>query len=77
LSPEIDSFQTICIIAVVAARSLDGVKQVPPEIDIYFATPEDTFFDPQQEWVMVEAKTGYFEATRHTLVALQKLMSEG
>jgi hypothetical protein len=25
----------------------------------------------------VEAKTGYFEATRHTLVALQKLMSEG
>jgi helicase required for RNAi-mediated heterochromatin assembly 1 len=76
LSPAVDGFQTTCVVAVVAARPLDGVKHTPPEIDIFFGSPEEIHMDPQQEWVMIEAKTGYYEAARHTLVALQKLTGE-
>lgn len=76
LSPASDMFQTRCKVAVVAARPLSGVQQSPAEIDLYFATPEEIEMDPQVEWVMVEARTGYFEAHRHTLMALQKLMRE-
>ncbi|KAE8349973.1 P-loop containing nucleoside triphosphate hydrolase protein [Aspergillus coremiiformis] len=76
LSPANDSFTNKCIIAVVAARPLEGVKLQPPEIDIYFARPEDAEFDAQQEWVMVEARTGYYESMRHTMTALQKMNRE-
>ncbi|EGD92834.1 DEAD box helicase [Trichophyton tonsurans CBS 112818] len=76
LSPASDSFQNKCVVATVAARPLDGLKASPPEIDIFFARPEDFEFDYQQEWVMVEARVGYFEASRHTLSALQKMSDE-
>ncbi|KAM5448740.1 putative RNA helicase [Microsporum audouinii] len=76
LSPASDSFRSKCIVATVAARPLDGLKASPPEIDIFFARPEDAEFDYQQEWVMVEGRVGYFEAARHTLSALQKLSNE-
>lgn len=59
-----------------AARPLNGVKQHPPEIDIYFARSIDADFDPHQEWVMVEARDGYFESMRHTMTALQKMSRE-
>ena len=62
--------------AIVAARPLAGVLNQPPEIDIYFARPEDVQIDPQEEWLMIEAKQGYFEAYRHTLQALKKLQRE-
>ncbi|KEF61299.1 uncharacterized protein A1O9_02864 [Exophiala aquamarina CBS 119918] len=64
------------ITAIVAARPLAGVLCEPPEIDIYFGRPEDIQVDPQEEWIMIEAKQGYFEAYRHTLQALQKLHQE-
>ncbi len=64
------------VIAVVAARPLAGVLCEPPEIDIYFGRPEDIQLDAQKEWLMIEAKSGYFEAYRHTLRALQKLSQE-
>lgn len=76
LSPVYDYFRTECAVAVVAARPLDGVKQQPPEIDIFFARPEVMNFDPQQEWIMVEAKCGYYESLRHTMTALQKMGKE-
>ncbi|KAF7587112.1 hypothetical protein BBP40_007703 [Aspergillus hancockii] len=76
LSPVKNSFKTKCVVAVVAARPLEGVKMHPSEIDIYFAQPEDSEFDPHQEWVMVEAKTGYYESMRHTMTALQKMDRE-
>ncbi|RLL98124.1 hypothetical protein CFD26_105657 [Aspergillus turcosus] len=76
LSPASDSFRSKCVIAVVAARPLEGVKQEPPEIDIFFSQPEDADFDPHQEWIMVEARTGYYEALRHTMTALQRLNRE-
>lgn len=63
-------------VAVVAARPLAGVLCEPPEIDIYFGRTEDIQIDPQKEWIMIEAKQGYFEAYRHTLRALQKLSQE-
>ncbi|KIW76317.1 hypothetical protein Z517_11063 [Fonsecaea pedrosoi CBS 271.37] len=64
------------VVAVIAARPLAGLLSEPPEIDIYFARPEEIQLDPQKEWLMIEAKQGYFEAYRHTLKALQKLSSE-
>ncbi|RAQ72394.1 DEAD box helicase involved in nonsense mediated decay [Aspergillus flavus] len=76
LSPSDDSFRNKCVVAVVAARPLNGVKQHPPEIDIYFARSIDADFDPHQEWVMVEARDGYFESMRHTMTALQKMSRE-
>ncbi|KAL4920881.1 P-loop containing nucleoside triphosphate hydrolase protein [Aspergillus aurantiobrunneus] len=76
LSPADDAFQSKCVIAVVAARPLEGVKLFPPEVDLFFANPDDADFDPQMEWIMVEAKQGYYEASRHTMTALQKLNRE-
>ncbi|KIW27697.1 hypothetical protein, variant [Cladophialophora immunda] len=64
------------VVAVIAARPLAGLLCEPPEIDIYFARPEEIQLDPQKEWLMIEAKQGYFEAYRHTLKALQKLSQE-
>ncbi|KAL4736326.1 P-loop containing nucleoside triphosphate hydrolase protein [Aspergillus similis] len=76
LSPADDAFQSKCVIAIIAARPLDGVKLLPPEVDIFFADPSDADFDPQLEWIMVEAKQGYYEASRHVMTALQKLSRE-
>ncbi len=64
------------VIATVAARPLGGVQSEPPELDIFFGRSEDIEIDPQSEWLMLEAKSGYFEAYRHTLKALQKLSQE-
>ena len=33
-------------------------------------------FDPVEKYIMVESRLGYFEANRHMLVAIQKLMTE-
>ena len=76
LTPAKDNFQSKCIVATVAARPFAGVEDTPCQIDIYFSNPEEIEIDPQKEFTMVEAKTGYFEAARHTLRALQKLSSE-
>ncbi|ETN40525.1 uncharacterized protein HMPREF1541_04802 [Cyphellophora europaea CBS 101466] len=76
LTPRDDKFATKCTVAVVAARPLEGLQQNPPEIDLFFIRPEDIEIDPQQEWIMIEAKTGYYEAYRHTLRALQKMSKE-
>ncbi|KAK4988270.1 hypothetical protein LTR28_001751, partial [Elasticomyces elasticus] len=76
LTPASDMFQTKAVVAVVAARPLAAVQQNPPEIDLFFARPEELELDPSQEWVMLEERTGYYEAERHTLLALQKMMKE-
>lgn len=61
---------------VVAARPLDNVKATPSLVDVFFPRPEELEVDPQQEWIMIEARSGYFEGLRHTLTALQKLHQE-
>lgn len=76
LSPAKDCFKTQCVVAVIAARPLENVKKLPPEVDIFFAQPEEAEFDPHKEWIMIEARHGYYEASRHTMTALQKLSRE-
>ncbi|RMZ91026.1 hypothetical protein DV736_g1729, partial [Chaetothyriales sp. CBS 134916] len=77
LFPANDKLQRTSVVAIVASRPLQGlVDMYPPEIDIFFSRPEDIQIDPQQEWIMVEARRGYYEASRHTLRALQKLSKE-
>lgn len=76
LTPANDMFRNICRIAIVAARPLFCVQMNPPEIDICFANEEEIEIDPQQEWVMVECRDGYFEGSRHTLRALQRMATE-
>jgi helicase required for RNAi-mediated heterochromatin assembly 1 len=76
LSPRTDGFKTICKVAVVAARPQHLIELNPPQLDLFWATPRDAVFDPAEEYVMIEARTGYFEANRHMLVALQKIMFE-
>ncbi|KAL8901018.1 MAG: hypothetical protein Q9207_005411 [Kuettlingeria erythrocarpa] len=76
ISPVQDMFKTICKVGVVAARPLSGVHSNPPEVDIFFGSPDEFEIDPQQEWVMVESSIGYFEAYRHTLMSLQKIAVE-
>lgn len=75
LSPYGDAFRTTCILATVAARPLSGLQQNPPEIDLFFPH-YDQQFDPMQKWIMVECRQSFFEASRHTLMALQHMMRE-
>ncbi|USP74996.1 uncharacterized protein yc1106_02270 [Curvularia clavata] len=76
LSPTDDAFQTQCVLAIVAARPVTGLDQNPPEIDLFFARPKDQEIDPTRKWIMVECRSGFFEASRHTLSALQHMMRE-
>lgn len=76
LTPSSDMFQSKCIIAVVAARPLEGLRQNPSEIDLFFANPEQIEIDPVIEYTMVEERSSFFEADRHTMKALQKMTSE-
>ncbi|OCL14621.1 P-loop containing nucleoside triphosphate hydrolase protein [Glonium stellatum] len=76
LTPETDNFRTKCILATVAARPLAALDQDPPEIDLFFARPEELEIDPFISWTMVEERTGFYEASRHTMLALQRLMRE-
>ena len=71
-----DNFKSICKFVTVAGRATVGLQMNPPEIEILFADPSEIEIDPQQEWLLVEARMGYFEAYRHTLVALQRMVSE-
>ncbi|OAL51624.1 P-loop containing nucleoside triphosphate hydrolase protein [Pyrenochaeta sp. DS3sAY3a] len=76
LSPTEDSFQSQCVLAIVAGRSSGTLNQNPPQIDLFFARPEDQEIDPMRKWVMVECRSSFFEASRHNLLALQHMMRE-
>ncbi|KAL6167289.1 hypothetical protein ACJQWK_06727 [Exserohilum turcicum] len=76
LSPTDDGFKTQCVLAVIAARPISALEQNPPEIDLFFARAEDQEIDPMRKWIMVECRGSFFEASRHTLLALQHLMRE-
>jgi helicase required for RNAi-mediated heterochromatin assembly 1 len=43
-----DLFNTICKVAVVAARPLVGLEKDPPEVDIFWGDPNDAEFDPAE-----------------------------
>lgn len=47
LSPERDLFRSICKVAIVAARPVEGcLDQDPPQIDIFWGGSNDVVFDP-------------------------------
>lgn len=69
-------FRSRCVIATVGARPLSALEQDPPEIDLFFPRPEQMEIDPTETWIMVEERTGFYEAARHTLMALQRLTKE-
>ena len=74
-----DNFKTIAKVAVVANRTPDGLERpggLPPTIDITWADDNDAIFDPNEELIMVESRSGYFESVRHTLVGIQKYASQ-
>lgn len=77
LTPAADSlrFKSV-IVATVAARPLEYLKLNPPEIDLFFASPAEFEVDPSIEWLMIEDMGGLYEANRHTLLALQRMMRE-
>ncbi|KAL7816009.1 P-loop containing nucleoside triphosphate hydrolase protein [Trichoderma aethiopicum] len=81
LSPRWDYFRTKCIVATIATRSFNG-RAVPdvedgdspfelPRVELFFANINETLIDPIEDFVMLEAKTGYFENVRHTMLGLQ------
>jgi helicase required for RNAi-mediated heterochromatin assembly 1 len=76
LTPSDDMFRTKCIVAVVAARPLDGLKQNPPQVDLFFARAADLCIDSSIEFTIVEERASFFEAGRHTMMALQHVMRE-
>ncbi|KAL5386844.1 hypothetical protein DPSP01_003862 [Paraphaeosphaeria sporulosa] len=79
LSPADDAFQdpSKCLLAIVGARPLTAVESNnPPEIDLFFVEPEQYDWDPARKWIMVESRSSFFEASRHTLLALQHMMRE-
>jgi helicase required for RNAi-mediated heterochromatin assembly 1 len=76
LTPAADMFKSKAIVATVAARQLVTLNQDPPEIDIFIARADDLEIDPAMKFIMVEERSAYFEASRHTLLALQKMASE-
>lgn len=71
-----DNFKKQCTMAIVAARPLENVLATPCQIDLFFPRPEEIEIDPQLEFLMIEAKFGYYEGSRHTMKALQKLSHE-
>lgn len=79
LTPVLNKFSSICIVAVVASRPLSTVDVDYPEkprVQLYLGNPDELEIDPQQEFLMVEASNGYWESTRHILKALQKMADE-
>ena len=76
LTPAKDMFASVCRVAIVAARPLAGLELNPPEIDIFFGSVDQLEIDPQQEWIMVESRNGFYEGSRHILQGLQMLSRE-
>ena len=76
LTPSKDMFQSKAVVATVAARPVVNLELNPPEIDLFFARAEELEVDPALEWTMVEERTGFYEADKHTLMALQRMQRE-
>ncbi|KAF7955588.1 hypothetical protein EAE96_004514 [Botrytis aclada] len=77
LSPTSDKFRSICKVGTVAARPIEcGLDCDPPRVDIFFGDDRDIILNPTESYIMIQSRVGFFEAYRHVLVALQKLVTE-
>ncbi|GAP86701.2 putative ATP binding protein [Rosellinia necatrix] len=70
LSSAKDNFRTLCMPAIIADHDIRN-SLVPPNIQIFWANTDDAILDPTMELVMLESRSGYFEAVRHCMVGLQ------
>ncbi|KAK6430439.1 hypothetical protein LTR95_013407 [Oleoguttula sp. CCFEE 5521] len=76
LSTKSDKFRSKVIVATVASRAIAAITKNPPELDLFIAQTEDCEIDPATSFIMLEERSSYFEADKHTLLALQKLRTE-
>ncbi|KAF9872164.1 dead box helicase [Colletotrichum karsti] len=76
LSPISDNFKTQCIVAVVTGRYDEAIDSpvTPPPLDLEIHDPQATAntMEPDQEFVMIEARSNYFEAVRHVMEGLKQ-----
>ncbi|KAI0545589.1 P-loop containing nucleoside triphosphate hydrolase protein [Xylaria curta] len=76
ISTAADGFRTVCMPAVIADHPIrDGLDKNPPTIQIFWGNTDDAVLDPTTELVMLEGRSGYFEAVRHCMVGLQHVAS--
>ncbi|THW22286.1 P-loop containing nucleoside triphosphate hydrolase protein, partial [Aureobasidium pullulans] len=76
LSPASDKFQRKIIVAIVGARTQELLHQTPPKVELFFPRPEETIFDPGEEYVFLEETSSFFEAMRHNMLSLQRMTRE-
>ncbi|EQB51524.1 hypothetical protein CGLO_08927 [Colletotrichum gloeosporioides Cg-14] len=80
LSPVPDNFQKRCIVAVVTGRYDEAINcsETPPPLDLEIRDPEvaASIMEPDQEYVMIEARSNYFEAVRHVMEGLKQAAKE-
>ena len=74
VTPADDMFKEKTFVAVVAARPLPVLGSVQPQVDLLFYS--HSVSDPAIEYVIAEERSAYFEATRHTMLAIQRMMNE-
>lgn len=76
LSPILDNFETTCIVAVVAGRYDEFIVSTvaPPPIDLEICDSQLVagLMQPDQEYVMIEARSNYYEAVRHVMEGLKQ-----
>lgn len=79
LSTAEDAFRSRCWVAFVSGKDDKNMDELDtPVIDVELADPAclADLVDPRQEFVMVEARSNYFEAVRHVLSGLQQATTE-
>ncbi|KAG9242476.1 P-loop containing nucleoside triphosphate hydrolase protein [Calycina marina] len=77
ISTERDMFSTVCKCAIVAARPYEGgLDQDPPTVDLFWAVEDEAVLDPSESYIMLEARSGYYEAYRHVLKGIQDVAME-
>ncbi|KAF3940389.1 hypothetical protein ABW19_dt0202991 [Dactylella cylindrospora] len=68
-----DHFKSVARVATVAARPLSALDlPTGSEVDLVLSDG-DLELDPTKTWVMIESRSSYFEAYKHTLRALQRM----
>lgn len=80
LSPVPDNFEKGCIVAVVTGRYDEAIDspETPPPLDLEIRDPEvaASIVEPDQEYVMIEARSNYFEAVRYVMEGLKQAAKE-
>ncbi|KAI8298512.1 Helicase required for RNAi-mediated heterochromatin assembly 1 [Colletotrichum sp. SAR11_59] len=80
LSPVPDNFEKRCIVAVVTGRYDEAIDspETPPPLDLEIRDPEvsASIMEPDQEYVMIEARSNYFEAVRYVMEGLKQAARE-